>query len=114
MIELEAEQMKLVEEKKAYARKHVKVVDDDQVVRICVDNEFDSDKIDKALNKFKTERKYAGLEQFEWQDVQTKEDKREAAKQQHAAEERRRLARERRIQHEAEKAERKARTLEMQ
>ena len=110
MIELEPEQMKLVEEKKAYARKHVRVVDDDQVVRICVDNDFDSDKIDQALNKFKTERKYAGLEQFEWQDVQTKEDKREALKQRHAAEERKRIARERRIQQEEAK---RARTLEM-
>lgn len=52
MIELEPEQMKLVEEKKEYAKKHIKdtfgkrVVDDDQVIRICVDNNFDSEKID--------------------------------------------------------------------
>ena len=72
--------MKLVDEKKAYARKHVKVVDDDQVIRICVDNDFDSEKIDKALNTFKTEPKYAGLQDFEWNDVQTKAEKKEAAR----------------------------------
>lgn len=53
--------MKLVDDKKRYAKQHIKCVDDDQVIRICVDNDFDSEKIDKALNTFKTESKYAGL-----------------------------------------------------
>lgn len=52
--------MKLLDEKKAYARKNIKCVDDDQVTRICIDNDFDSDKIDKALEKFKVDPKYAG------------------------------------------------------
>lgn len=78
MIELEPEQMKLVDEKKEYAKKHMKdaagrtIVDDDQVIRICVDNDFDSEKIDKALNKFKPEAKYAGYAEYEWNDVHSK------------------------------------------
>lgn len=93
--------MKLVQEKQAYARKSLRnVVDEDQVVRICVDNEFDVERIDKALDKFKTESKYAGLQDFEWNEVQTKEDKREAAKKEHQAEERRRREEERRLKNE--------------
>lgn len=64
--------MKLVNEKKVFARQTIKIVDDDQVIRICVDNDFNSEKIDKALNKFKTSDKYAGLQDFEWNDVTSK------------------------------------------
>ena len=50
--------MKLVEEKKEYARQNIsKVLDDDYVIRICVDNDFDSVKIDKILDNFKTDKR---------------------------------------------------------
>ena len=65
--------MKFVEDKKRYVRKHVKIVTMDEVVRICRDNDFDNDAVDKALNKFKTEDKYKGLEDYEWNDVTSKE-----------------------------------------
>ena len=95
--------MKLVEEKKEFARKHIKdtfgkkVVDDDQVIRICVDNNFDPEKIDKELNKYKTETKYAGIEAYEWNDVQSKTDKKAEAKKAHAIEEQKRIKLEKRI-----------------
>ena len=48
--------LRLVEEKKEYARQNMKkVLNDDYVVRICVDNDFDSVKIDKILDTFKTD-----------------------------------------------------------
>lgn len=55
-IELDDAQLKLVEEKKEYARQNMKkVLNDDYVIRICVDNDFDSVKIDKILDTFKTD-----------------------------------------------------------
>ena len=45
-----------------------------------MENEFDVEAIEKAINKYKTSAKYEGLEEYEWNSVQTKGDKREAAK----------------------------------
>ena len=59
-IELDDAQLKLVEEKKEYARQNMKVLDSDAVIKICIDNDFDSAKIDKELEKFKTDKKYEG------------------------------------------------------
>lgn len=59
-IELDEYQMQVVDEKTKYARQNMKVLDSDAVIKICIDNDFDSAKIDKELEKFKTDKKYEG------------------------------------------------------
>ena len=44
-------------------------MDHDTIVRLCLDNDFDSALIDKELDKFRTDKKYEGLDQFEWNGV---------------------------------------------
>lgn len=42
-------------------------LDKDDVARICHDLNFDEEKIDEKLAGYATEKKYQGLEQYEWQ-----------------------------------------------
>ena len=50
--------MKIVEKKKAYVADNIKVLTDDQVVRICVDADFNEEVIDKQLRQYETDKKY--------------------------------------------------------
>ncbi len=72
MIELDAEQMKIVEKKKAYVAQNIKVLGEDQVVRICVDALFDEVEIDAQLKQYETDKKYAGMEDYEWNTAMTR------------------------------------------
>lgn len=49
MIELDADQMAIVKKYTTYARNNIKVLNEDQVVRICVDGDFNEQVIDKEL-----------------------------------------------------------------
>ena len=42
-------------------------------MRICLDNNFDENEIEKALKKYETDAKYKGLQEYEWNEVTTKE-----------------------------------------
>jgi Zn ribbon nucleic-acid-binding protein len=50
--------MAIVEKKKAYVSANIKVLSEDQVVRICVDCDFNEAAIDKELNKYEVDKKY--------------------------------------------------------
>ena len=41
-------------------------LDEDDVARICHQCDFNEDVIDQKLASYKTESKYAGLQEFEW------------------------------------------------
>ena len=51
-------------------------------MRICLDNNFDENEIEKALKKYETDAKYKGLQEYEWNEVTTKEQEIEIRKAQ--------------------------------
>lgn len=50
--------MKIVSKYTKYARDHIKVISEDQVVRICVDCDFDEKVINRDLQKYEVDKKY--------------------------------------------------------
>jgi hypothetical protein len=46
---------------------------EDEVQKICVDFEFEEDKIDEYLKCLEVDDKYKGITAYEWQTTQTKE-----------------------------------------
>lgn len=42
-------------------------LDQDDVARICHTYDFNEEKIDRKLESYVTDRKYEGLEEYEWQ-----------------------------------------------
>ena len=92
-----------------------KMLDDDDVGRICHQCGFDEKRIDDKLAQYKTNQKYAGLEEFEWQTTETKQEKEAAKRKKFEMQERKRLQKERqkeleerRIDREKKQAERDA------
>lgn len=67
--------MNFIEEWKSYARKNIKVLNDDHIVKVCIDFDFNSSKISQYLKTYETEDKYKGLEEFEWNTTQTRKEK---------------------------------------
>lgn len=62
-------------------RKNIKgVLNDQEVVRICLDQEFDSERIRHYLKGYETDAKYRGLEQFEWSTATSRKDKEQRRK----------------------------------
>jgi len=55
-------------------KRSIRVLDYDAVVRICVDNDCDQQRVQIALDKYNTKEKYQGLKQFEWQTTETRQD----------------------------------------
>jgi hypothetical protein len=41
-------------------------------VRTCIENDFDSEKIKKYFEKYETDSKYKGLEEYEWKRIKTR------------------------------------------
>lgn len=71
MIELTLtdEQYAILEAKKQYVREHLSYklkLDEDDIARICHQCDFNEKLIDKKLANYATEKKYEGLEEFEW------------------------------------------------
>lgn len=58
--------MDFINEWKAFGRKNIKILSDEQIVRVCIDFDFDSAKISEHLKKYETDDKYKGLAEFEW------------------------------------------------
>jgi len=105
--------MDFINEWKAYGRKNVKVLTDEQIVRVCIDFDFDNKKIQSYLKTYETDDKYKGLEEYEWNTTQTKQQKVEDRRRKAAYAERLRLRKEqdvlraeKRVEAEARKAKR--------
>jgi len=47
----------------------------DAIKQICIDFEFDEEKIDEYLHLYDTEEKYKDIPAYEWHETQTKEQK---------------------------------------
>jgi hypothetical protein len=47
----------------------------EDVQQICIDFEFDEDKIDEYLRFFEVEDKYKDIPAYEWHETKTKEEK---------------------------------------
>lgn len=68
--------MQLVNKKIAHVKENLSaVLQDEQVVRICLDADFDEYKIDKTLGNYETDKKYAGIEAYEWSTAMSRTDK---------------------------------------
>lgn len=67
----------------------------EEILKICVDFEFDEKKIDEYLMCYEIEEKYKGLEAYQWQETKTKEAKTQERKKKklEAEREKRRLER---------------------
>lgn len=63
-------------------------------MRVCIDFDFDKKKIQNYLKKYETDDKYKGLEEYEWQSTQTRQEKEDERKRKAAYQERMRLRRE--------------------
>jgi hypothetical protein len=50
----------------------------EDVQKICIDFEFEEEKIDEYLNHFDIEQKYKNLPAYEWKTTQTREEKNNA------------------------------------
>lgn len=57
---------------------HSKVLNDDQVVEICLEQQFVPEKIDAYLERFNAPSKYKDLEEFNWHETQSREQKEKA------------------------------------
>ena len=73
--------MALITETQAYVRQNIKVMSKEEVVRVCVDLDFDTAAIKKHLAKYETNDKYKGLQQFEWATATSRKDKAEKMKE---------------------------------
>ena len=61
-------ELEILERKKSYAKMNLSVkLDEDDIARICHTCNFDELKIDAKLQQYVTNKKYEGLEEFEWQ-----------------------------------------------
>lgn len=47
----------------------------EDVQQVCIDYDFDEDKIDAYLKFFEIDEKYKGLAAYEWKTTQTREEK---------------------------------------
>ena len=68
LIELDEDQWNIVQHYQNFARKnHRGVLNDDQVVDICLSEKFDPEKIDAYLERYNAPKKYQDLEEYNWQ-----------------------------------------------
>jgi len=58
--------MNFINEWKDYGRKNIKILSEEQIVRVCIDFDFDATRISEHLKKYETNEKYKGLADFEW------------------------------------------------
>lgn len=83
VVHLTEEENKVILETQAYVKQQMNgVLDDSQVVRVCIDEEFDYDSIRKYLKKYEMDAKYKGLDQFEWNTAITRNEKKIRTKEQ--------------------------------
>lgn len=47
-------------------------MNDDQIVNICLEHNFDYHKVQAHFKKYSTEDKYSGLEAYEWNTTKSK------------------------------------------
>lgn len=59
-------------------KNHSKILNNDQVVDICLTENFDPEKIDAFLERYNAPKKYQDLEEFNWHQTQTREQKEKA------------------------------------
>lgn len=58
------------------------VLSENQVVRVCIEENFHMGAIHKYLKQFEMDAKYKGLDQFEWNTASTRTEKKQQAKDQ--------------------------------
>jgi hypothetical protein len=77
----------------------------EDVAKICVDFDFEEEKIDEYLRLFETDEKYKGIPAYEWQQTKTREQKMQERKRKILEEEmaKRRARRERQMVEERER-----------
>ena len=98
-------ELEILERKKTYVKVNLKaIIDEDDIARICHQCNFDESKIDAKLASFSTNKKYEGLEEFEWQTTQTRKEIQADKRKKQEIAERKRIQRERRAEIEEKKA----------
>lgn len=76
VVYLEEKELQFVEKMKKYVATQLsQAITEEQVVRICVDNEFDSKKIDSILATYQPDKKYEGVDDYQWQAPQSRQAK---------------------------------------
>lgn len=84
-LELNSAQLEIYNRKLAFVRQNMRgMLDEDDVARICHQCDFDEKAIDDKLSSYKTDSKYSGLQEYEWNTTQSRAEK-EAAKRQKIA-----------------------------
>jgi hypothetical protein len=54
-------------------KNHAKLLTEDQVVDICISENYDPDRIEAYLERYNAPKKYQDLEEFQWHETQTRE-----------------------------------------
>ena len=91
-VELDDEQMAVFRRFVDYSKAHLRGrLDEDDIARMCHHCEFDEDAITKKLAKYSTDKKYEGIEEFEWQTTESRQEKEAKKKRKQEIAERRRI-----------------------
>jgi hypothetical protein len=68
------EQSNFIEKWRQQGRESYKGIKDDFIIRACIEHDFNDGAVQRYLEQYKTDEKYKGLKDFEWSEVQTRQD----------------------------------------
>jgi len=97
----------MISEKIAFCKKNVSVLKAEEVRKICIEFDFDLDKIEEYLKCYEIEEKYKGVAAYQWQETLTREQKAQQRKMKYLEAERKRRRQERLARLRAEREERR-------
>jgi hypothetical protein len=82
VVHLTEEQHKIIQEMQTFIKQQMNdILDESQIVRVCIDEEFNIGKIQNYLKQYEQDAKYKGLDQFEWNTATTRNDKKQVIKE---------------------------------
>ena len=90
-VHLDKDQIEVLEDVKAHCRENFKklqIRDQDYIIRTCIEEDFDKEKIIAIFNRNKTDEKYEGLKDYNWQVTETRQQKEDRLKRKREAFER--------------------------
>ena len=64
---------------KAYCRENVRIIsrNEEYIVRTCAENDFDLKRITAVFDTYLPDKKYKDLKDYNWQDTETRKEKKE-------------------------------------
>lgn len=83
IVHLTEDQHQMIQQTQVFVKEQMNgVLSENQVVRVCIEENFHMGAIHKYLKQFEMDAKYKGLDQFEWNTASTRTEKKQQAKDQ--------------------------------